>query len=109
MDTADILRLIIVVLSLIAPVLIIILNHHKRHHLSWGDVLTRIGLGTVFVGIAYGTIEASIQGLGLVTRLYVLVGALIWVDTGLLVSIGHDLAYRKKHRTMEESDEVTFP
>lgn len=109
MDQADILRVIIVILSLTAPVLIIILNHHHRHELSWGDVLTRIGLGAVFLGIAYGAVESSIQGMGLVTRLYVLVGALVWVNTGLLVSIAHDHVHRRKNRSVSEEDGVTFP
>jgi len=107
MDQADWLRLAITVLSLSAPILIIILNHHKRHQLSWGDVLTRIGLGAVFLGLAYSAVEASLQGLGLYTRLYVLTGALVWVNTGLLVSIAHDRAYRRKHKYEENG--VTFP
>lgn len=90
MDQADILRLAIIGLSLTAPILIVVLNHNKRHHLSWGDVLTRVGLGVVFLAIAYSTAESYIQGLGLVPRLYVLTGALVWVNVGLLVSIHHD-------------------
>jgi hypothetical protein len=109
MDQADILRLIILLLSLLAPVLIVILNHHKRHQLSWGDVLTRIGLGGVFLGIAYSTVESALQGIGLVTRLYVLAGALVWVNTGLLVSIAHDRAYRRRHKIVSEHEGVTFP
>lgn len=92
MDQADILRIAIIILSLMAPMLIIILNHHKRHHLNWGDVLTRVGLGGVFLAVAYSTAESYIQGLGLVPRLYVLTGALVWVNVGLLVSIRHDWA-----------------
>lgn len=110
MDQAVILRIIIMLLSLLAPVLIVILNHHKRHALSWGDVLTRIGLGAVFLGIAYGAVEASLQGLGLYTRLYVLTGALVWVNTGLVVSIAHDRAYRRKyHKEVNQGEGVTFP
>ena len=90
MDQADILRLAIIGLSLTAQILIVVLNHNKRHHLSWGDVLTRVGLGVVFLAIAYSTAESYIQGLGLVPRLYVLTGALVWVNVGLLVSIHHD-------------------
>lgn len=111
MDQADILRILIALLSLLAPMLIIILNHEKRHHLSWGDVLTRIGLGAVFIGIAYGAMEATVQGLGVYTRLYVLLGALVWVNTGLLVSIAHDRAARKRleQRDAREKGAPTFP
>lgn len=108
MDQADILRLVIIVLSLSAPVLIVILNHHKRHHLNWGDVLTRVGLGGVFLAVAYSTAESYIQGLGLVPRLYVLTGALIWVNVGLLVSIWHDRMLIRGNR-LEDQDERMFP
>lgn len=110
-NQANILRLIIMILSLTAPVLIVVLNHHNRHHLSWGDVLTRVGLGAVFIGIAYGSVEASLDGLGLYTRLYVLTGALIWVNTGLLVSIQHDRAFRRraKQTQAEEEKGLRFP
>jgi hypothetical protein len=90
MTQADWLRILIIILALVAPVLIIILNHHKRHQLNWGDVLTRIGLGGVFLAVAYSTLESYLQGVGLVPRLYVLTGALIWVDVGLIASILHD-------------------
>lgn len=95
MDQADILRLLIILLALNAPVLIIILNHNKRHLLGWGDVLTRIGLGTVFLAIAYSTLESYLQGIGLVFRLYVLATALVWVNVGLIVSI------RTDHKALE--------
>jgi hypothetical protein len=106
MDQADILRLAIIFLSLSAPVLIVVLNHHKRHHLNWGDVLTRVGLGGVFLAVAYSTAESYIQGLGLVPRLYVLTGALVWVNVGLLVSIWHD---RQAIRNNKMVDEEMWP
>jgi hypothetical protein len=109
MDQADILRTIIAALSLTAPVLIVILNHHNRHHLSWGDVLTRVGLGAVFIGIAYGAVEASLDGLGLYTRLYVLTGALVWVNTGLLVSIAHDRSYRRRYKEEPQKKGLRYP
>lgn len=100
MTQADWLRVIIIILSLTAPVLIVILNHHKRHHLNWGDVLTRVGLGGVFLAVAYSSLESYLQGIGLVPRLYVLTGALVWVDVGLFISIRHD---RKSFREEREA------
>ena len=88
--TAEILRVCIILMALVAPVLIVVLNHHKRHRLGWGDVLTRIGIGGVFLAVAYSTAESFIQGLGAAPRLYVLFGALVWVNVGLLVSINTD-------------------
>lgn len=88
--TADFLRVCIIVMACVAPVLIVILNHSKRHRLGWGDVLTRIGIGGVFFAVAYSTAESFFQGLGLATRLYVLFGALVWVNVGLLSSIRSD-------------------
>lgn len=90
MNTTDILRLLIVLLALTAPVLIVVLNHHKRHKLGWGDVLTRIGLGAVFLSMAYGTAEGYTLGLPPGPRLWVAFGALVWVNVGLLVSIQTD-------------------
>lgn len=90
MTTTDLLRLSIITMAILAPILIVILNHHKRHRLGWGDVLTRIGIGAVFFAVAYSTAESFIQGLGLAPRLYVLSGALVWVNVGLLVSIHSD-------------------
>lgn len=90
MTTTDYLRLSIILMALLAPILIVMLNHHKRHRLGWGDVLTRIGLGAVFFAVAYSTAESFIQGLGPAPRLYVLFGALVWVNVGLVVSIRED-------------------
>jgi hypothetical protein len=117
MTQADWLRVLIIILALAAPVLILILNHHKRHQLNWGDVLTRIGLGGVFLAVAYSTMESYLQGLGLVPRLYVLTGALIWVDVGLIASIRHDQkclkaereAVLKAHPELKKEEGKRFP
>lgn len=103
MESADVLRLLIILLALTAPVLIVIRNHSKRHHINWGDVLIRMGIGMTFLAVAYSTAEAYIQGLAGATRLYVLVVALIWVNVGLLVSIHHD----RKLSKMEKAKEAT--
>jgi hypothetical protein len=102
MVQADILRVLIIFLSLTAPVLIIVRNHHKRHRMNWGDVLIRLGVGVTFVAVAYSTAESFIQGLGPGTRLYVLLGALVWVNVGLLVSIFYD---RKMDKLKQPADE----
>lgn len=109
MEQADILRLLIVMLALNAPILIIILNHNKRHILGWGDVLTRVGIGTVFLAIAYSTMESYLQGIGLVFRLYVLTGALVWVNVGLVVSIRADrraLEYERQRALARSAQEL---
>lgn len=106
MDEADYLRVCIIILSLTAPILIIIRNHGHRHTMSWGDVLTRVGIGVVFVAVAYSTAESFIAGLGLAPRLYVLLGALIWVNIGLLSSILHD---RKLNRTRDVRAQEELP
>lgn len=103
LNTADVLRVCIIVLSVSAPILIIILNHNKRHLLGWGDVLTRIGIGAVFLAIAYSTTESFIQGLPLATRLWVLFVALVWVDFGLTTSILADRQMEKKRQRMRSS------
>lgn len=105
MDQADVLRLLIIFLALTAPILIIIRNHSKRHHLSWGDVLTRLGVGVSFVAIAYSTAESFIQNASLATRLYVLVAALVWVNVGLAVSIHTDRKLAKE----AEDREIPWP
>lgn len=102
MDQADILRIMIILLSLTAPILIIVRNHRKRHSISWGDVLTRLGMGVMFVAVAYSTAESFIQNLGLATRLYVLLAALVWVNVGLLSSIRHDHRLSKQQASAEE-------
>lgn len=109
MEQADYLRLVIFVLSINAPILIVILNHNKRHMLGWGDVLTRIGLGAVFLAVAYSTMESYLQGVGLVFRLYVLTGALVWVNVGLVVSIRTDqkaLTYERERAEARRAQEL---
>jgi hypothetical protein len=102
MDQADILRILIIFLSLTAPLLIIVRNHSKRHRMNWGDVLIRLGVGVTFVAVAYSTAESFIQGLGFASRLYILLTALIWVNTGLLVSILYDRKMDRMHDSREE-------
>jgi hypothetical protein len=105
MDQADILRLLIILLALTAPILIIIRNHRKRHHLSWGDVLTRLGVGVTFVAIAYSTAESFIQNASLATRLYVLIAALVWVNVGLASSIIYERKLAKEEAARTEENQ----
>lgn len=108
MDQADVLRLMIIFLALAAPLLIIVRNHSKRHHMNWGDVLIRLGVGVTFLAVAYSTTESYIQGAGIASRLYVLLGALIWVNVGLLVSIMHDRKMSKIQNRQSETRETSW-
>lgn len=83
-------RVVTVVAAVLAAALMLVLNtvrHHRRELTSFGQVMTRVGVTMLFLAVAWATIEAHVFDVPPAPRMFVLLGALIWADVGLVASL----------------------
>lgn len=93
------LRLFLIAISVSAAVLIVVLNHPMRHHVSFGHMMTRAGTVVVLLAVAYRTVESLFIRAPGGPGLWMLAAGLVWLNVGCVAS----LVERRKIKQHRES------